>query len=748
VRRQLWVTLILFFSIPILFGQSISLTILNKSNLNPVENAEVIYKQSSALTDTNGQVTLNKVRFGDSILVFSIGFYRISHIVSKPQDTIYLSPSTTLDDITIVAARDVKEFISINSITINPAKLDRVPTLLGEKDLLKVYQIMPGVLPSVEGTNGLNIRGGSADQNLILVDGAPVYNPSHLFGLFSSFIPETVESAQLIKGAFPAQFAGRLSSVIDIKTKGKIDSTYGHVSLGLISSKAVYQQMIQNSKTHINVGYRRTYADQVVKGLNTIGVFSPPISQFYNFRDMTVNVLQELGGQSTLSFNILNTRDKFSLAFKGKPGEDWSSDYGVSWSNAAYSTHFTQGFGDSYKLKVSAIYSGYNLRFDQTVTSRVIDKVSYASQINESSLKADFTGNYHNLSFVLGGQLTNMGFSPGTYEVSRIVQNIPPTALTVAQADISNLQGNLYQNLKLNFSKNAFLNLGLNTLLFNIDNDLLLYPQPRVDFNFSFFGLASSLAYARMAQTIHLLSYEGLGLPADVWLPSNDGLRPATSDQFSLGFSKRLKNFDIEVSGFYKKMAGTITYKDGESFWNTSDFYSRVTLADGDAKGFEMSMGYNYAKGSTRLSYTLSKSDRWSPDIANGARFPFRFDRRHFFNVYSDIELSKKWLFSGLLVMGSGLPTTVPVQKYFLTLDKGTYTNTELYYGSRNNYRMRNYYRMDANLIYQRGNKQLSFGAYNLINYKNVIFISADKDKATEVSFLGAIPYINYSISF
>jgi hypothetical protein len=451
-----------------------------------------------------------------------------------------------------------------------------------------------------------------------------------------------------------------------------------------------------------------------------------------------------------LSFNTLSTRDKFSLTFSGKPSENLSSFYGVSWRNAAYSAHYKQAFGDHSVLTTSLIYAGYKLGFDQSIISDTRDEVNYKSTISESSGKIDWSTKIKNFTLSVGGQGTVMSFSPGTYTVKRKV-GTTENNLSVGQEDVRTKQANFYQNISANVGKIGILNLGLNTLIFPIKNSSSIYPQPRLDLTLGKGNMSMTLAYSRMAQTIQLLSYEGLGLPADVWLPSNDRISPGLSDQYSLGVTKDYDQFDFELSLFYKKMYNTVLYKDGESFWNTTDFYNRIALANGDAKGAEFSASFRYNKGISRISYTLSKSDRWADEVNEGKKFAFRFDRRHFLNFYGEYEASKKWLFSGIVVLGSGLPTTVPVQKFHLYFDNGTngaYTNTELYYGSRNNYRIRPYYRADANIIYQSKNRSLAFGAYNIINHRNVIFLSANSSSATEVSFVGIIPYINYGITF
>ena len=666
--------------------------------------------------------------------------------------------SATLEEVVIVSESEDDNITNseISVVNIDVKDIKKIPVIFGEQDVLKTLQLQPGVSASSEGSSGFFVRGGDADQNLILLDEAPVYNASHLLGFFSVFNSDALKDVKLYKGGIPAQYGGRASSVMDVRMRnGNMKQWEGSGGIGLISSRLTVEGPIIKDKGSIIVSGRRTYADIVA---------APLINDFEDF---------------SLYFYDLNVKANYKLTendrvyVSGYLGRDvlGTDAFGFDWGNRTFTARWNHIYSSKLFSNTSYIYSEYDYGFD--VASGGID-INLSSGIYDHNLKQDynFYANPKN-EITFGWQGIYHQFQPSTFRFDGDVQS------TAQEQDA--LEGGVYianqqkvtDRLQLNYGLrlSTFSNIGGYTEKAFDDNDEVISEttyadgefynnyfnlEPRLSATYVLNGTSSLKAsYNRNAQYLHLLSNSTSGSPTDLWIPSSTLVKPTLSDQVALGYFKNLKNnqYKLSVEGYYKTMQNAVDYEDGAEVFGNADIEAELVFGQGRAYGAEFLVEKTKGKFTGWGSYTLSKSERQFDEISAGEWFSARQDRTHDISLVGVYDITDKISFSGSWVYSTGDAVTFPSGKY--TID-GNQVNL---YTSRNGDRMPDYHRLDLGVtIKLKTNKlessDLNISVYNAYNRKNAYSIDFDENattgasEATRLALFGMVPSVTWNFKF
>lgn len=718
-----------------------------------------------------------------SLLFSYIGYTtRLLTVDKKFNDLlqVHLKPAGSLKEVVVSSESPLQEQTQMSKMTLSNTDLKGMPRLLGEIDVLRTLQSLPGV-SSGSGAGGLYVRGGSPDQNLVLIDGSPVFNSSHFFGVFSLINANVVKTTDLYKGAFPARFGGRLSSIIDIATKeGNMKAFHGDASIGLISTNVNVEGPIIKNKTSFVLSARRSYPDLLIKpalvqedALGTDGDFQ---AYFYDF-NLKVN-------------HIFSPRDRIFLSiYKGEDYlliEDRSEKNKVNDSNLG--TRFELGWGNTISAvrwnhiyhpglfsNVTFNYSQYEfftryqhnyLLPDSVNTSEINGR--YNSQMANAALRIDFDYRpmpSHTIKF--GAVGTMHYFKPGNSSYVDKESPVKPLDTLNRGMRITGTEVVLYAEDEWRVRSNFFANIGLHTSLFTVEGRYYWSLQPRLGLRYLLpANWALKAAYTMMNQNIHLLSGTTLSLPTDIWVPSTQRVAPMTSQQITAGIAKSFDELKYEFSleGYYKSMYNMIESNDNFGIFNKDlgRWDQNVTVGKGWSYGAEVML--QKKKGATTgwIGYTLSWSDRRFEGVNNGRLFPYKYDQRHNIDVVLVHQLSKHWEVSASWHFNSGSPFTLPVSSYEgidhpspwdpaqpSTIDR---------YTERNNFRGIAAHRLDVGITYSKQKKywlkSWNFSVYNAYNRKNPYIYALGADPGTKERYLGQLsilpilPSITYAIKF
>ncbi len=710
---------------------------------------------------------------------------------------IKLEPDNQLEEL-VVTAKEIKrdhrlEETVISKEVISPELLNVLPAMLGEPDLVKTVQMLPGVQSGTEGSSGLYVRGGSPDENLILLDDVPIYNVTHLFGFFSVFNSDAIKTVNLHKGGFPARFGGRLSSVMDIHTKdGNDQEIHGAAQIGLLSSKFSLEGPIVKEKTTFFVSARRTYFDVLSKP------FMPDDEKFgYFFWDLNAKLSHKFNDKHRLYFSIYSGRDKLSFE---EDEENYESEMALGWGNLTSALRWNFMIHNKLFMNTTVAFSKYkfftefsDVDYDfQTHKKEYEMNLNYTSQIKDWSFKNTFTytpNNKHEIKF--GEALIMHSFEPGEQgfyqkwaEEEDSNGNDYNTDTTIHSSVKKPTECNLFVEDEFKITKRINLNIGLHASLFNVDNKTYTSIEPRLSFAaHPTEKFTIKAAYSRMRQYLHLLSNSTVGLPTDLWVPVTGDIKPVNSHQSAIGFVFGLPNdFLFAIEGYYKSMDNIIEYKEGASMVSNSAWEDKVEMGKGRSKGVEMMLKKEVGKTTGWIAYTLSKSERQFDEINQGKWFPSNYDRTHDISIVLNHKFSQKVDIGATWVFGRGYPFTMkthsilaaslhyddnsgnlpPIynQNVVNTYDEHDCDNRVDFTSSRNNYRMENYHRLDLGVNFHRqkeGSKikrQLSCSVFNVYNRHNPYMYRFETDKEEnrkklmKLSIFPIIPSISYSIKF
>lgn len=682
-----------------------------------------------------------------------------------------LESGELLDAVVVTAEEAIELLPQMSTVTVPMEQLQKVPVLLGETDILKTIQLLPGIQGGNEGTSGVYVRGGGPDQNLILIDGVPVYNANHLFGFFSVFNADAINNVSVVKGGFPARYGGRLSSVIDISMKeGNNKKISGKGSIGLISSKFTIEGPIKNENTSFILSARRTYIDLLTRPIVKASTDGDVVAGYF-FEDFNAKINHRFSRKDRLYLSFYGGKDKFyfrdkyaSIEVNGEPIEESEDEGGLKWGNLISAVRWNHLYSPKLFSNVTATFSRYRFdvfsNFKQTTVGEPTEeeRIRYLSGIEDMALKVDFDylpSTNHNIKF--GTSIINHAFRPGVFSYkSEVEADTTFGARTIRANELSAyIEDDFQVGKKLRF------NAGLHSSMFLVRGETFLSLQPRISARY-LMGQNISLkaSYAEMRQFIHLLSNSGVGLPTDLWVPATDLVKPQESRQVAIGVAKSIKGFEISFESYYKEMDNLIEYLDGASFFNTDDDWEdKVAAGSGTSYGAEFLIQKKTGKLTGWVGYTWSKTTRQFDDLNFGEEYPYKYDRRHDLSVVSVYQINDRISISGTWVYGTGNAISLPESQFqnFNPTFNSFFASGLEYYDSRNNYRMRDYHRLDLGVSMskekKRGVRTWSFGAYNLYSRRNPFYIdirstNTGSREFVQTSLFPIIPYLTYSFEF
>jgi hypothetical protein len=712
-----------------------------------------------------------------------IGFASVSESFELTKDltlNISLPTSFQIDEVVISADKSsegkIEERSSMSTIEVPIEQIKKIPALLGETDIIKALQLLPGVQSGGEGQSGLYVRGGSPDQNLILLDGVPVYNANHLFGFFSVFNADAIKDVKLIKGGFPARYGGRLSSVLEINMKeGNKKEFHGEGSIGVVASKLTLEGPI-SEKTSFIVSGRRTYIDILARPLIRQAFEEDGVDgdTGYFFYDLNAKVNHTFSDKDKIYLSAYLGEDKFFLnsrELSSNPRDVFNS--GLGWGNVTTALRWNHLITPKLFLNTTATYSLYgfdvNNSFGEEFDDPTLDQnisLDYTSGIQDYALKFDFDYLPIPDHFVrFGINAIRHDFNPGKFDLRQTNSSTNINA-EISQDSIAAWEFATYVEDDFVLGENFKINLGLHGSAFNVKGKTYGSLQPRVSARYLFDNdLAVKGSFATMQQYIHLLSNEGIGLPTDLWLPSTDRIQPQNSWQVALGMAKTLgSEYELSIEGYYKELKGLISYAEGSGLFEFGDWQDRVVRGDGDSYGIELFLQKKKGRLNGWIGYTLSKSTRTFESLNFGNPFPYTFDRRHDLSIVVNYKLSDKIDFGATWVYGTGNAISLGNSNYESIIQGNGFTNfsTITHFEGRNNFRMNSFHRLDFGFTHTKKKKRhtrtWSFGAYNAYNQQNpfFLFISSDFNEETQnfesvlkqASLFPIIPYIAYGFKF
>lgn len=733
--------------------------------------------KEGSTSNVHGFYSLTQKKDSVSILVSYVGYQQQRHqFLIKKDTTISINLITSqLDEVVVEATRadPIHEDSQMSAISIPLEQIKALPALMGEVDVLKVLQLLPGIQSGNEGSSGLYVRGGGPDQNLILLDGVPVYNVSHLFGFFSVFNADAINHVELIKGGFPARYGGRLSSVIDINMKeGNMKEVKGEGSIGIISAKATVEAPIVKDKTSFLISARRTYIDVLAQPI--IKATTEGENAGYYFYDLNFKVNHIINSKNRIFASSYFGDDKAYSKVKdfyvsGNQRVDFKDEYGLKWGNVITALRWNRVLSPKLFANLTTTYSRY--RFDvfssyeeiiksPGTTEKNIAKDEYRSGIRDYAMKIDFDWlPQHNHYARFGVNAIRHQFSPGVYSF----RSTQETDTLVGTPNINAVEYAAYFEDDFKINQRLKINAGLHASAFNVEGRWYSSIQPRISGRFLVSeDLSLKFSYANMTQFIHLLTNAGLGLPTDLWVPSTASIQPQQASQVALGLAKTHKSFEISLEGYYKEMNNLIEYKDGASYANLQEDWQQKVATGGKGESYGMEVLVQKKKGNVSgwIGYTLSWTNRQFEQLNDGKWFPYKYDRRHDISTALTHTWNERMDFSMAWVFGTGTAITLPTDEFAdanVNLRPYYFPSSVKYYESRNNYRMRSYHRLDLSFSFWKdkkwGQRKWTLGVYNVYSRQNPFFMELGRDKNGNKKFLQyslfpIIPSISYSFKF
>lgn len=651
---------------------------------------------------------------------------------------------------------------------LKPSDIESVPVLFGEADILKTLQLLPGVQSAGEGSAGFYVRGGGPDQNLVLLDEAVVYNTGHLFGFFSVFNSDAIKSTTLIKGGMPAQYGGRLSSVLDISMReGNMKEFHGKGGIGLISSKLTLEGPIVEDKASFMVSGRRTYIDAIVKPFIKNSTFG---GSGYYFYDVNAKVNYRFSDKDRLYLSGYFGRDVFNFS-----SEDDALSINMPWGNATATARWNHLFSDKLFMNASAIYNDYNFEIGAGQDDFTF---SLYSGIRDYSFETDFTyfpGSNHQMRF--GGSYTYHTFIPSVVSGQAGDVEIEPEGVTRKYAH----ESAVYVQDEFDFLQRFRVNAGVRFSWFQqlgpyqfVDPQTLDSAsygkgepvedywgvEPRLSLRYQINELSSlkgSVAYTN--QYIHLVSNAGNTLPTDIWVPSTKRVEPQRGIQYAVGFFQNLfrNEWETSVEVYYKDLENQIEFNQYYVPELTQEIEQEFVFGDGRSYGMELFLKKRTGKLNGWIGYTLSKTERKFEDLNDGEWFPARYDRRHDLSVVAIYEPAERWTLSGTFVYGTGIAFTMPEALYFID---GQMLQD---YGDINTMRMKPYHRMDLSVTRHgrptaKFRSDWVFSIYNVYSRMNPYIIYLDSEgnllegttdiTAKQISLFPILPSITWMFEF
>lgn len=735
---------------------------------------------------------------GETELNFSyLGYATQHHTLALNRDTILnvlMQDNNQLEEVVIVSDKTEAGIAAtqMGALEIPISQIKSTPSVLGEADVMKTIQLMPGVQAGVEGSAGLYVRGGGPDQNLILLDGIPVYNVDHLFGFFSVFTPEAIKKVTLFKSSFPARFGGRLSSVVDVRSNdGDMKKYHGTLSVGLLASKIQLEGPIIRDKTSFNISARRSYVDLIAKP------FMPKDNKIsYYFYDINAKINHKFSDRSRLFLNFYSGKDSYYFKTIDSSSSMYQNKMSLNWGNTIASARWNYIFSQKLFSNTTVAYNKYRMDANSTAYT----KTNLIEGMGESNYQSNFHSGIRDWSYLIdfdynptpshhikfGAGYLHHDFRPevatskiqekenGTIKQDTLYNSI--TNNTIQAHEVS-----AYIEDNFDIGPHLRMNIGLHLSMFHVQKKSYFSAQPRVSARYQLTKhVALKASYTKMSQYIHLLSSTPISMPTDLWVPVTNKIKPMQAHQYSLGsYYTGLPGWELSVEGYYKQMRNVLEYKEGVSFFGSSSGWeNKVEMGKGRSMGIEFMVQKTTGKTTGWIAYTLAKSDRKfaAGSINNGQRFPYKYDRRHNLSLVVNhkfnnrIDIGASWIFA------TGGTATIAEEVTAIIRPGEDPIQQKDYIQNRNNYRLPASHRLNIGVNFNKKTKHgvrtwniSLYNAYNAMNptlvYSNNIggystYIKNQEDgkaylqyipakrKITKLTLLPCIPSVTYTYKF
>ena len=749
--------------------------------------------RKGALTNQHGRFSLTLKNSHAVLRVSFVGYEKQYHdltLKSNYRLDVKMKSTYTLQEVVIRGERVQHVESSQPSVVEVPVEqVKAIPMIFGETDVVKAVQLLPGVQNGAEGMAGLYVRGGGPDENLFLLDGVPMYNVNHLGGFFSAFNSDAVKNISLYKGSFPARFGSRLSSVLDITTNnGNDKELHGGVSVGLISAKLNLEGPIVRERTTFSLSARRTYGDvllqPIIANVTAAEGSDAKINAGYYFYDVNAKVTHRFSDRSRLYASYYMGDDALYARFKVSDGYDVRQyeKLGYNWGNIVGSLRWNYELTPKLFMNLTGAYTRYrsNLGVSEEFESRSSNDayafgLNFKSGIRDMAAYADFDYTPtpdHAVKF--GTRYTFHHFTPETLSMKEDA-NGEKLDTVVGQSTVGAHEVMMYAEDDWKINDIFKVNIGLNVTGFGVQGKFYPSLQPRVSGRWLVNDkLSVKVGYARMTQYLHLLSTSTVALPTDLWVPVTAHITPMTSNQVAAGvFYNLLDSLNLSVEAYYKNMDNLLEYKDGASFWGSSQGWEqKVCMGRGWAYGVEFLAQKTVGKWTGWLGYTWSHTDRLfdreGMTLNGGRPFPAKYDRRHDISLVLSYKFSERFDASVTWVYATGNAATLGLQQFSPDGEPQDEYNDYYYYGgeeatasyisSRNNYRMPAYHRMDVSLNWHKplkyGRQTVNVSIYNAYNRQNpyTLYTSYSWETGTrtlnQLSLFPILPSVSYIWTF
>ena len=752
----------------------------NKANGEALIGATVYIPElkTGVITNPYGFYSIS-AKPGTYVMNFSyLGYQTQSpsiNLTSSKQLNVMLEEETKqIDEVVVTSEKKNRnvENLQMSMEKVQVKMIKKLPSFMGEIDIIKSITLLPGIQNGGEGSSGLYVRGGGPDENLMILDEAPVYNASHLLGFFSVFNSDAINDVQVYKGGIPAEYGGKASSVIDIRMKDGNSQKLGMSGgIGNISSRLTVEAPIIKDKWSFIISGRRTYADYLGK---LVGIEQLKENQLY-FYDLNLKTNIQINAKNRIYLSAYTGDDYF------KVGE---SIY-MKWGNLTSTVRWNHLFTDRLFSNTSLIFSRYN--YNLGVPGSGADQFDWSSQIRDYNFKQDFSWYLNSKNkLTLGFNMIYHHFEPGqvdanekSYFTDLKLTNYNALDNSVYLSNEQSIGSRLTMRYGLRYSYFQQIGKGkvreylhpekpnekevIGTIEYG--SGKLVPPayhnlEPRLALKYMLNPESSIKAsYNRMVQNLHLISNTNSPTPLDIWLPSSTYIKPLVANQVGLGYFRNFKKnmFETSAEVYYKKMKNVIDYIDGAELFLKENLETELLHGSGYAYGLELYAKKQEGRLTGWLSYTLAKSMRKIPGINEGKAYPSSYNRTHNVSLVANYNLSKRWNFSTSWVFATGNPTSYPISKYDVQ------GNTIYYYSARNSNRIPDYHRLDVSFTYdfkknerRKVKQSINFSIYNLYARRNaysVTFRQNDDNpnvsEATRLSIIGSmIPSVTYNFNF
>lgn len=702
----------------------------------------------------SGEFTI-KTSPGEKVLqVTYIGYETITRNFILKRDTVLqviLRPkSRQLEEVVIRGQRDYqKEIFESNSTgthVLTQDNINSIPVLGGEADVIKTLQLLPGTVRGVEGTSDIFVRGGQADQNLVLLDGAPIYNTAHLFGFLSVFNPDIIDKVEAINGGFPAEYGGRLSSILNVESVDRIaDQTHLSADVGLIASRVFIEQPLVKDKASIWISGRRTYIDQVLKA---VGETLP-----YFFYDVNGKLILKPSSHDFVEISYYGGKDILDI-FRDRNGDGDGFLSRFKSGNNSQSLQWKRTLRNDWSSDMSLFRTTYQYDILNSFEE---------NQLTAMSTIEDFGGRV----FFRKDSLKRNGMFKGGVEWVR--HSVSPNVIN-SQGNFAELigssikQGNIAHEVSIHGqyefapSDRIVMNTGLRFSSGLTEGKQYFFPEPRFSLRYSLKDQqALKFSYSRMVQYIHRISNSAVSSPTDIWYPVTDSIRPQTAHQIALAYQRNLEKEGVFVSveGYYKTMQNLIGFEEGTNLFFNTDFESKLVQGQGEAYGFEFLIRKETGKLTGWLSYTLSWSNRQFNEINRGEWFPSRYDRRHNGAVVMQYAINKRWSASLVWEFISGARFTPVIGQYAFVAPSLSGVDLIPVFSEINRVKMADTHRLDLGMKFaSKPGKKFQWhwfaGVYNVYNRANPVAITIEQDETDgslryeQPGLFGLLPFISY----